>query len=93
MDYAAQAVSLGLTGQDALTFIKEQSDRAREERRELRAHELELARINQNRPENEGTRNSHIKIPNLPMFIDGKDEMDSYLERFERFARSNNWEE
>ena len=36
--------------------------------------------------------NLKTKVPNLPNFIDGTDELDSYLFRFERFAESNNWD-
>ena len=32
------------------------------------------------------------KGPKLPTFVDGKDDLDSYLKRFERFAISNGWE-
>ena len=31
------------------------------------------------------------KGPKLPIFVDGKDDLDSYLKRFERFAISNGW--
>ena len=31
------------------------------------------------------------KGPKLPVFIDGKDDLDSYLKRFEGFAMSNDW--
>jgi hypothetical protein len=31
------------------------------------------------------------KIPKLPTFVDGKDDIDSYLRRFERFASTNKW--
>ena len=30
-------------------------------------------------------------MPKLPAFIDDKDDLDSYLQRFERFAASNRW--
>ena len=33
------------------------------------------------------------KSPKLPSFVDGKDDLHSYLQRFERFARVNNWSE
>ena len=36
---------------------------------------------------------SAAKLPKLPAFVDGKDDLDSYLQRFERFAKSNNWDE
>ena len=32
------------------------------------------------------------KGPKLPAFVDGKDDLDSYLKRFERFATINGWE-
>ena len=31
------------------------------------------------------------KSPKLLVFVDGKDDIDSYLERFERFAKIQNW--
>lgn len=31
------------------------------------------------------------KFPKLPPFIDNKDDLDSYLERFERLGTTNNW--
>ena len=36
--------------------------------------------------------NPKAKVPNLPSFIDRKDELDSYLLRFERFAPANSWD-
>ena len=36
---------------------------------------------------------SAAKLPKLPAFVDGKDDLDSYLQRFERFAKTNNWDE
>ena len=37
-------------------------------------------------------RNKDAKSPKLPPFIDGKDELDSYLLRFERYAENASWE-
>ena len=115
------AQSLGLSGSEAMTFIKEQQDLARTQRAEQReeeqkkreeeqrkreeeqrkreeaalqrAHEIQMATTyqSQNRPGNAPQNNS--KAPKLPAFVDGKDMIDSYLQRFERFARSNGWEE
>ena len=31
------------------------------------------------------------KLPELPTFCEGKDNMDSYLKRFERFAENAGW--
>ena len=35
----------------------------------------------------------NVKIPRLPTYHDGKDSLDSYLERYERFAITSNWPE
>ena len=32
------------------------------------------------------------KVPSLPAFVDSKDDRDSYVQRFERFATSNDWQ-
>ena len=37
-------------------------------------------------------RNKDAKPPKLPPFIDEKDELDSYLLRFERYAENASWE-
>ena len=31
------------------------------------------------------------KLPRLPAFVDGKDDLDSWLLRFERFANTSGW--
>ena len=36
--------------------------------------------------------NKDAKSPKLPSFIDEKDELDSYLLRFERYAENASWE-
>ena len=33
------------------------------------------------------------KLPKLPPFQDGKDNLNSYLQRFEQFARTSGWAE
>ena len=38
------------------------------------------------------TRNKHAKSLKLPSFIDGKDEADCYLLRFECYAENASWE-
>lgn len=35
---------------------------------------------------------TRAKTPRLPVFVDGKDNLDSYLERFEMFAETQGWE-
>ena len=59
-----------------------------------REHELELARLGQVRDVAERTelREDRAKAPKLPSFVDGKDDLDAYLQRFERFATTAKWE-
>ena len=98
---------LGLSGQDLLNFIKEREDTAREDRvaaREDRQKELEILdkqlALENVKKENQSARldvshseshHSSSKSPKLPHFVDGKDNMDAYLERFERYASSQSW--
>ena len=59
-----------------------------------REHELELARLGQGRnvAERAELREDRAKAPKLPSFVDGKDDLDAYLQRFERFANTAKWE-
>ena len=59
-----------------------------------REHELELARLGQGRDVAKRTelREDRAKAPKLPSFVDGKDDLDAYLQRFERFATTAKWE-
>ena len=60
---------------------------------EKREYELEIARLAMEnvygRPE---VREDRAKTPKLPSFVDGKDDLDAYLQRFERFAATAKWE-
>ena len=60
-----------------------------------REHELELARIaamnGDGRTTERGDREDRAKAPKLPSFVDGKDDLDAYLQRFERFAETAKW--
>ena len=59
---------------------------------ELVEKEIELAKVNATKtdPKTKST-DVKVKIPKLPSFADGKDNMDSYLKRFERFATNAKW--
>ena len=59
-----------------------------------REHELELTRLGQGRNDTQraGVREDRAKAPKLPSFVDGKDDLDAYLQRFERFATTAKWE-
>ena len=56
---------------------------------QLAEKEIELAKINAIKKKEVVSASSEIKakLPKLPSFCDGKDNMDAYLKRFERFAK------
>ena len=56
-----------------------------------REHELELARLAQGRnvTERDELREDMAKAPKL---VDSNDDLDAYLQRFERFATTATWE-
>ena len=57
-------------------------------------HELELTRLGQGRNDTQraGVREDRVKALKLPPFVDGKDDLDAYLQQFERFATTAKWE-
>ncbi|CAH3014211.1 unnamed protein product, partial [Porites evermanni] len=59
-----------------------------------REHKLELARLGQgcNDTERAEVREDRAKVPKLPSFVDDKDDLDAYLQQFERFATTAKWE-
>lgn len=63
---------------------------------QITEREIELAELKKDSGLVVGTGSvSHhevkAKIPKLPAFCEGKDSMDSYLKRFERFAETAKW--
>ncbi|XP_041467568.1 uncharacterized protein LOC121417899 [Lytechinus variegatus] len=90
----------GLSGKELIDFAKEMESKQRDERRKDREHqkelkELELKLASQKVQDvktssHPGRDNLNIK---LPLFNEKTDDMDSFLRRFERYARSLNWEE
>ena len=60
-----------------------------------RKFELEKLRIQSSQPSTSTTSVSRPiqgpKQPKLPAFIDGKDDLESWMLRFEKFATANNW--
>ena len=59
-----------------------------------REHELELARLGQehNLAVRVPNREDRAKTPKLPSSVDGRDDLDEHLQRFERFATNAKWE-
>ena len=69
-----------------------------EAEKELKIKEMELqaqqaqAQATASSATNPPPRNKDAKSPKLPSFIDEKDELDSYMLRFERYAENASWE-
>ena len=66
-----------------------------EAEKELKIKEMELqaqAQVTASSATTPPPRNKDAKSPKLPSFIDEKDELDSYLLRFERCAENASWE-
>ena len=56
-----------------------------------RRHQLEIKRLEMEQihhwPSAQApNKEDRAKAPKLPSFVDGKDDLDAYLQRFERFA-------
>ena len=62
-----------------------------------RAHELEIKRLELSVATpgtlQEPKSDQSARAPKLPAFNENTDKMDAYLERFERFAKNNKWQE
>ena len=58
----------------------------------LRSGQLALRQLdNERAPVNPDRNNS--KARKLPSFVEGKDQIDNFIQRFERYARANLWRE
>ena len=59
---------------------------------EMKKIELDAAAVSTRAVEPEpGSKGRTDKFPKLPKFQDGIDEINSHLQRFERFTTSNSW--
>ena len=133
----AAVESLGLRGQEASDFIKEQLDNERkeralereyqkeetlrraeerrrederkeeerrredeklqlerEERERERTFQYEMAQLQSTRSQQEhstGANRHSASLPKIQSFEDGKDDLHSYLQRFERYANNCGW--
>lgn len=97
---------LGYEGQELQNFVKTQQAFERDERQRQREADRETAAARQRELElqleverarqqngNGAVRNTvKSPIPKLPKFDESSDDMDAFLERFERFAQSQGWE-
>ncbi|XP_037795765.1 uncharacterized protein LOC119591123 [Penaeus monodon] len=83
---------LGLTGVELAQFIKEEAELKREELK-IRQQELKREFPVVDEVTHHNTANTKVKYPKLPLFNDMYDNIDAYLQRFERFARNADWPE
>ena len=65
---------------------------AENKRNELEMKRLELNVATPGTPQ-EPRSDQSARAPKLPAFNENTDKMDAYLERFERFAKNNKWQE
>ena len=81
---------------------RETRNQEREEREQQRQHELERLweetrvlelRANEGQGQQARAQENRTPRPKLPKFDEKVDDIDAYLERFERFARSQRWHE
>lgn len=97
---------IGLAGEALADFVKFQQNLDREERCRKRDHERSMAELEVQRAEIEKQRSDITSlssasksqkgsqggpIPKLPKFNCDKDDIDSYLWRFENYARMRGW--
>ena len=64
----------------------------RQERAAVRAHEKEMRELHLAHVKDESPSVHKTKPPKLPPFDERKDNMDSYLNRFERYANNVKWQ-
>src|SRR5215469_13015988 len=73
---------------------KEERDRQNRKKEEKdREHEIRMLELQQRTNQHNGEEDmlTHCKKFQLPNFLDGKDDIDSFLERFERIAKDDGW--
>ena len=97
-----EAEDIGLHGKDIAEYVRRQETLDREERAAWREAQkmqaqadVELAKIRAEAERVEAEENRRAKdakSPKRPSFIDEKDELDSYLLRFELYAENASWE-
>ncbi|KAJ8032705.1 hypothetical protein HOLleu_26306 [Holothuria leucospilota] len=96
-NYIKQGKAMGYEGEELRKFVKEREERderqrQREHEKEMKEYDLQIAQQktdpNDSRAESKTDRE---KMPKLPAFNEGKDNIDSYLKRFERYATIMGW--
>lgn len=77
--------------------VRDERQKEREHQREIKEFELSIAETTARQTSLEASVNNAqhtaTKLPKLPFFRDGTDDMDAYILRFERFAEEAGWSE
>ena len=74
--------------------VREVEQQKVREQHEFEIRKLEISTNNDSRQNlSQHTPVARIKIPKLPEFKESNNDLDAYLERFERYAKANNWPE
>ena len=98
--YIVQGKEFGLSGPELKAYVDDCVKEARDERAEARQSQAdllaqqikleELRKVNGTGPRPNGGSKPHI--PPLPVFQEARDDIDSYLCRFERHASCVGWD-
>ena len=75
---------------EAREEAKRQREHETEEAKRQREHELQVLAARTTESNGNGNQNFG-KSTKIPVFSDGTDMIDSYIQRFERFAQANSW--
>ena len=89
---------MSLAGKELLDFVKERENAAREERvqlLELKRNEIQILELKKNLADSNEEETVGQRPPNrppkLPVFQEDTDDLDCYLNRFERYAQQQGW--
>ena len=98
--YVTLGKSMGLEGKELIMFVqsREAKDEERDERamerkhvKEMKELEIKLEESKKQAKASKHDTKQKMKQPKLPNFNDGRDDMDSFLRRFEQFAITAEW--
>ena len=78
---------------ERLKLEEERLEKQASLKREEQEREMELLKLRAATGVSKSEMGSKSLRPKLPKFEEQKDDMDAYIERFERFARSQGWRE
>ena len=108
LEALAKAKEAGVSPEDFKTHWDEQLerqrvDKAQEREERIKEREYNLAKLEREKElaeakakvQDVGVKHEvgTVRGPKIPCFIDSREDLDSYLKRFERLAKANGWQE